>query len=143
MRLGIRLNTPTNLDTLESCKDTAFPTADGFTAPNVSEQILLGQTLEDHLNKIASDGNNNIIVRSLPSGQQRSDVIMQEYSTRPTDATALEGGSEMNDGRPRVLRATENHSEPTRSGRQLCPRKIGLRHRKRRPLRRHRFKVML
>ena len=65
--------------------------ADGFSAPNVHEQILLGETLADQLSTIASDGNSNIIDSSLPAGQQWSDVVMQEYSTRPTDATALEG----------------------------------------------------
>jgi hypothetical protein len=65
--------------------------ADGFAAPNVYEQILLGETLADQLNTIASAGSSNIISDSLPAGQQWSDVIEQEYSTRPTDATALEG----------------------------------------------------
>ncbi len=65
--------------------------ADGLASPNVYEQILLGETLADHLNKIASDGSGNIIVSSLPAGQHWNDVVLQEYSTRPTNATALEG----------------------------------------------------
>jgi hypothetical protein len=68
----------------------SIATADGFSAPNVYEQILLGQTLADHLNKIAADGGGNII-NSLPAGQNWNDVILQEYSTRPTNAAALEG----------------------------------------------------
>jgi hypothetical protein len=65
--------------------------ADGFASPNVYEQILLGETLADHLNKIAADGSSDIVISSLPAGQHWNDVVLQEYSTRPTDGTALEG----------------------------------------------------
>ncbi len=69
----------------------AIAVADGLAAPNVYEQILLGETLSDHLNAIAAAGSGNIIVNSLPTGQSWNDVIIQEYSTRPTNAAAIEG----------------------------------------------------
>ncbi len=56
---------------------SSIAVAAGFSAPNVYEQILLGETLADQLNTISSAASSNIIASSLPAGQQWSDVVMQ------------------------------------------------------------------
>ena len=62
--------------------------AEGHVQPNVYAQATFGWTLTDHLNKIAADGSNNIIVHSLPAGATWDDVVMQDLSTRPASVTA-------------------------------------------------------
>lgn len=62
--------------------------ADGHVRPNVFSQTTFGWTLSDHLNKLAADGANNIIVHSLPVGGSWDDVVVQDLSTRPASVTA-------------------------------------------------------
>ena len=61
--------------------------ADGHVRPNVYAQTTSGWSLADHLANLAADGANNIIVHSLPVGVTWDDVIIQDFSTRPTDVS--------------------------------------------------------
>jgi hypothetical protein len=62
--------------------------AEGHPRPNVYTQANYGWNLTDHLNKLTADGSANIIQSSLPAGASWSDVVYQDYSTRPLNDTA-------------------------------------------------------